>query len=177
MTTHTTKTLAVALAAAHAASPFATKDDAVLWAYKQGTTLNTAEQAYKLAKLGLTAVVVSHKADAVKWLAATYPVDQWTAKAVPGAVGALVEKFGVKPNTAKEYAKQHSENLGVDHPASSTVDSDEVIARDVENYDEYDSYEELKDALIEEFLGRGRSRSNVNEYTKGLRMHFAILAR
>lgn len=180
MTAYTTKTLAVAMANAHAGSPFADRDAAIMWAYSlgNGATLNMADKAYKLAGLKI-GVKTSRKDEALDWLGAAYPTaDTWTADAVTSAVAHMRSEFEVAESTARDYAKEHSEVLGVAHPSTPTLDSDEVIAWVVEHYDSYGAdYEALKAALIEEFTARGRSRSNINEYTKGLRMHFAILAR
>lgn len=182
MSTYTTKTLATDMGNAHKAAPFDNKDAAIMWAYGQGrgVTLNMAEKAYKITGLKLSGgAPASRKKEALEWLAATYPSsEEWLVKDVMSATRHIVSNFDVKENTAKEYCKQHSENLGVDHPIqTSTIDSDEVIAWVVEHYDDHDDYESLKEALIEEFTARGRSRSNINEYTKGLRMHYAILSR
>lgn len=180
MTTYTTKTLAAAMVQAHAASPFADRDAAILWAYGRGNgaTLNMADKAYGMAGLKLGGgAPVSRKEEALEWLASEYGT-RWDADAVRTAIRAIVARFEVKEGTARDYTKAYSEELEVEHPTTaSTTDSDEVIAWVVEHYDDHADYESLKNALIEEFTARGRSRSNINEYTKGLRMHFAILNR
>lgn len=178
MTTYTTKTLAVAMADMHKDQPFADREKAVLWAYDQhdDITLNMADKAYKLSGISFQKGVKGQKEKGMAWLDEHYPtVWSWTTESVQTAVTDLVTKFGVKPNTAKEWCREHSDILGMQHPIAA-LDSDEVIQWIVDNYAKYDDYEELKAAIIEHWTAQGRSRSNINEYTKGLRMHYAILA-
>lgn len=142
---------------------------------KYDYTLNKATQTYgKYAKAnGLTSTVASHKDAAIKFLETVNLTRPWDAHTVKDSVIDMIDKFGIAESTARDYAKAYSEKLKVEHPVEDPRAM--IFAWVVANVNHM-SRDELKKGLIEYACGPlGRSRSNANEYAKGLDLHFAIM--
>lgn len=135
-----------------------------------GLSLNKATNEYaKYAKdNGLTSAIVSHKDDAMAYLADTYGIDGWDADAVRGAVVELQARYDVAESTARDYTKAYSDSMGMVHPTSNPRDL--IFAWFKDN---------AKTATKEEFKAYaksiGRSESNANEYWKGYELHLHLV--
>lgn len=119
---------------------------------------------------GLTAAIVSYKADALQWLGDHHTKKTWTAKAVKDAVIDLSEEFKVAESTARDYCKAFSKQLGVDLPIT---DPREAIFAWFIKHDGDCTKEQFTAFAVEKL---GRSKSNANEYWKGYELHLAIAA-
>lgn len=145
------------------------RDSLIMELVSDGYSLNMATNGYSAfaKERGLTSAIVSHKADALEWLAEHHPVAFWTPEAVGEALHSLVDKYSIADSTARDYCKAYSELLGVDHPVA---DQRAVI---------FDWFKAQGDtASKDEFLGfckgLGRSASNANEYWKGYELHLYL---
>lgn len=146
------------------------RDTAIITAVTSGMTLNTATHHYAAwaKSKGLTSVIVSHKSEALEFLAAEYPT-QFNLDNVREALPIMVEKFSVAESTARDYAKAYCEQLGIEYPVINPRDAifswfkstDSVTKEAFMKF----ATEELK-----------RSQSNANEYWKGYELHLHLIA-
>ncbi len=130
-------------------------------------TLNKATNEYATYARdnGLTTVATSHKQAALTWMAVAYPT--WDHADVMDAVIEIQAKFNVADSTARDYARAHSEILGVTHPTVNPRAAmfDYLVANPDCDKAEFKAF--AKDL--------GRSDSNINEYWKGMELHRAIV--
>ena len=139
---------------------------------EHGVTINKATKLYGdyARENGLTAAIVSHKADALDWISDTYGADQWTASAVKDAVIQIVYTYGVAESTARDYCKAYSKQLGMAMPVEDPRAA--IFAWFKEN-DGTATKADFIEFAVEDL---GRSKSNANEYWKGYELHLALVA-
>jgi len=114
---------------------------------------------------GLTKAIVSHKEEALAWLADKYPMNEWTATAVKDATIDLTAVYAVAESTARDYCKAYSDSLGVALPVINPRDA-------IFNWFLVAGNSASKEDFIEYVVGElGRSKSNANEYWKGYELH------
>jgi hypothetical protein len=142
-----------------------------------GATLNMATKAYgAFAKeRGLTTTIVSHKDEAIAFLAEhpdyrtmTHPSD------VANAVIDLTDTFGVAESTARDYVKAYCDKQGIEMPNKDPrEDIFNHLRANRQLWDE--DYDTAKAEFIDYVCGTlGRSRSNANEYVKGMDLHLFL---
>lgn len=152
-----------------------TRDQIIIGLVGEGMSLNGATNAYaSYAKVnGLTASVSSHKDEALEYLADAYPIDDWTPTAVTRAVVEITDKFSVAESTARDYCKAYSKQLDVEHPVADPRAA--MFQWIIDNVDHMSREELRKEFIRYATVELGRSKSNANEYAKGLDLHFAIV--
>lgn len=141
-------------------------------------TLNMATKAYaSFAKeRGLTATITSHKADAMEWLSTEYDdAETISATTARGIVVDLVDRYSVAESTARDYLAAWFKEQGMEMPVD---DPRTLIFQYLKDHqdDFLAHYQDAKDAFIEYACNDlGRSRSNANEYLKGMDLHLFLI--
>ena len=152
------------------------RDEVILDLVKQGMSLNKASKEYvKLKKAAGYAVgVASHKDAAVAYLIEQAPASPIEPKPL---VKALVDKFEVTESTAMGYIRAYAEehNLEVKSRSASTEVLDWIVANAPMTVDE--DWDQFDEAFIAWMESEGKSRNNINEYRKGLKLHVMLINR
>jgi hypothetical protein len=153
-----------------------TRDGIIIHLVSDGNrTLNFATNAYAAyaRENGLTKTIISHKSEALEYLADMYPLDKWTPDAVLDAIAYLADEYGVALSTARDYCKAYSDTLGI--PLPNTDPRAAMFTYITENIN-HKSRDELRAGFLDYAVNTlGRSKSNANEYAKGLDLHFHII--
>jgi hypothetical protein len=144
------------------------RDQAIITAVQAGVTLNTATKHYAAwaKENGLTTQIVSHKAEALEFLAKKYK-GKFTIDSAREAQPLIEDEFGVAESTARDYAKAYCEQIGIEYPV---VNPREAI---------FKWFEKAVNPTKEEFTifckkELNRSDSNINEYWKGYELHLYL---
>jgi hypothetical protein len=144
---------------------------------ESGCTLNKATAQYaKYAKdNGTSTKVISHKADALVWLADAYDInnDDWDHVAVTHAIVTLQDKYQIAESTARDYTKAYSKELGVIHPKLDPRAAMFTWLKDNHGMDQDAMKIAFKAYATDELQ---RSASNVNEYWKAYEFHLFMVA-
>lgn len=138
-------------------------------------TLNSATNAYAAYARanGLTRAVVSYKDDALAQLTEKYADGGWNPQAVLDEMANLQEDYGVADSTARDYCKAYSDSIGVPLPS---VDPRAAMFDWITANLPHMGRDELRKAFLKYAVeDLGRSKSNANEYAKGLDLHFHIM--
>lgn len=153
-----------------------TRDEVIINLVGTGNrTLNFATNAYAAyaRENGLTKAIVSHKSEALAYLGATYVGEAWNPEAVLDAIAFMADEYGVAMSTARDYCKAYSDSLGVPLPST---DPRIAMFQYIRDNISHMSREELRASFLDYAVNTlGRSKSNANEYAKGLDLHFFLV--
>lgn len=143
-----------------------TRDQIIIHlATSEDISINMATNRYAdyARENNLTAVVTSHKEEALEWLGQEFDGQVWDHTAVRDAIVELQSIYSVAESTARDYTKAYSKSLGVTHP---TFDPRQAM------FDYLKSNADCTKAEFKEFAkDLGRSDSNINEYWKCMEFH------
>ncbi len=151
------------------------RDEAIISMVSEfSISINKATKLYKqyASDYDLSSGVVSHKKEALSDLNNSFNESNWSAEAVAEAVIELSHKYNVAESTARDYTKEFSKLIGVQHPtADPRTQIFNWFASMKENGNEI-----TKEDFISFAESIGRSRSNANEYWKGYELHLFLSA-
>ncbi len=148
------------------------RDTAIITAVQSGMTLNTATHHYAAwaKSKGLTSVIVSHKSEALEFLADTYG-ETFGLDEVRETLPVIAERFSVAESTARDYAKAYCEQIGVEYPVVNPRDAIFAWFKTTESVTK-----ETFMAFAMDESGLNRSQSNANEYWKGYELHLHLIS-
>ena len=153
-----------------------TRDAVILDLVANGMSLNKATKEYvKLKKAaGLTVGVVSHKEDALAYLAKLDPASPINPKPL---VADLVAEFDVKDDTAMNYIRAYAEERGLE--VKTRLASNDILEWIVDNAPatECEDWDQFDAAFKDWMKSQGKSESNINEYRKGIKLHLMLMSR
>ena len=139
-----------------------------------GWTMNKATNEYVKAKkaAGFQMGVVSRKDDAYELMIGMDLESPIDPKAV---VESIVDELGVAESTARDYLKAYAKDKGLE--IASGKDSQPILDWIVANAP-IDGTADDWVAFDKEFIAwgteEGRTRSNLNEYRKGIKLHLML---
>lgn len=152
-----------------------TRDEVIIDLVRGGMSLNKATKHYVELKraAGMTVGVVSHKEEALAWLAEADLSSPINPKPL---VDGLVMTFGVKTDTAMNYIRMYADEAGME--VKTRLASSEILDWIVYNAPEDDGdWTEFDESFKAWMKSMGKSESNINEYRKGIKLHLMLIRR